>query len=106
MKRFSQYVRMRESALLDQPGQELKTADIMGRKDGALGKIMKIAWDRYEGETREFLANLAKKDPDIKAEFEAIDSSGKNDGPIRDKKEDGDKDVIAIPPSDVESGDI
>lgn len=104
MKRFSHYVKMRESSLLDPTGQELKTADIHGKKDTVLNSIMKIAWDRYEGETREFISNLAKKDPQIKTEFDSLDSARHGTSP-NTKSKTGDKDVIAMPPSDHESGD-
>lgn len=105
MKRFSHYVKMRESSFLDPTGAELKTADIHGKKDSVLSAIMKIAWDRYEGETREFISNLAKKDPEIKSEFDNLDMTRHGSGPHNNKTKTGDKDVIAMPPSDHESGD-
>ena len=65
MKTFTHYVKLRESGDIDDPNGNEET----------LKKIIRLAWDRYEPETKDFFNQLANKDPDIKQELEDLDKN-------------------------------
>jgi hypothetical protein len=69
MKSFKKYLKLRES---DNIGDPSASPD---EHDETLKRIIKMAWDRYEPETKDFFGQLANKDPDIKEQFEKLDKS-------------------------------
>jgi hypothetical protein len=43
--------------------------------DEMLKRLIKMAWDRYEPETKDFFVQLSNKDPDIKEQLDKLDTS-------------------------------
>lgn len=98
IKTFQDYVRMRESNVLERPGIGSNGAGKdANSRDKDLVKLITIAWHRYSGETRDFFTQLATKDPDIKKIMNVLDSVNSED-PI--KKGPPEQDIIAKPLAD------
>jgi hypothetical protein len=99
MKRFRQYVVLREQGELDEP-----QAEPQGSGD-SLVEIIKLAWERYRPETKHFIGQLSNKDPDIKRLEEKLDdSSAPNDGRMERERDDGTDDVVMPPEADTSPG--
>ena len=59
MKRFSQYVILRESESM--PSGRKTDHSILP----LLEKMMRILWERHHEETKEFISDIGRKDPEI-----------------------------------------
>lgn len=99
MKRFDDYIRLRETDQFSDPTGQSEADGI----ENCLLKIARISWDRYESETKDFFRQLANKDPDIKEQLDKIDSED-NDPASRGEENNDDKDIISPPQSDTNSG--
>lgn len=45
------------------------------QKSNLLNKLVDLAWNRYEPETKDFFDKLSKKDPEIRSIFEQIENA-------------------------------
>lgn len=99
MKSFSEYFRLREDGDFPDPTRLGSTSD----NTEVLSRMTKLAWDRYEPETKNFFQQLADKDPDIKDEFNKIDD-GRSKDINHNRDQNSEKDVIAPPEADTSPG--
>lgn len=95
MNVFKQYLKLRES---DRFGEKPTS------QDDTLGKLIRLAWDRYEPETKDFFSSLADKDPDIKDEFNKLDKTPSHRGNYMTGHQEKEKDVIIPAAADSSSG--
>lgn len=88
MKRFREYIRIREQ-------EELPTiTDEDDNKSGRLHKLVRLAWKTHRESTIAFFRKLSKIDPEIAAEFEGILNSGDPDVDNSPIKRHPEKDII------------
>ena len=69
MKSFKRYIQLREMGNIGDPHASPDA------HDDTLKRIIRMAWDRYEPETKDFFGQLANKDPDIKEQLNKLDKS-------------------------------
>jgi len=69
MKSFKRYIQLREMGDVGDPNASPDS------QDDTLKRIVRMAWDRYEPETKDFFGQLANKDPDIKEQLDKLDRS-------------------------------
>jgi hypothetical protein len=100
MKRFSDFVSLKEDSEFPDP---TRLAGSSG-KEGCLTKLVRLAWDRYEPETKDFFRQLANKDPDIKDTLSKMDNEDDLDMANRGQRDKDDQDVIAPPEADTSPG--
>ncbi len=67
MRKFKQYVALRESESI--PSGRKTDKSIIPY----LEKLMRILWDRHHEDTREFVSNIARKDPEVKELLDRAD---------------------------------
>jgi hypothetical protein len=89
MKRFKQYVALRESGEIEAPNTG----------DDNLVKIIRLAWERYRPETKHFFGQLSNKDPDIKKLEGKLDNSQNPTDDRMDQERGDDTDDVVMPPS-------
>lgn len=104
---WSEYLQLRESAVLEPPTTNENPSSDSSPSNKSLIHISTLAWSRYQSETKEFFNRLAEKDHDIKEELKKLDGGSESSASYNDDKKDkefSDKDVIAPPTADVSPG--
>ena len=105
MKRFSQYVRMREEDLSSQPDSDIPPEQEKSTPD-TLNTAMKIACNKHRSRTKQFLKEL--NDPDIEKVLSQLEDDVDDEftGPIRKSEKDNKRDdnMVMIPKADGNPG--
>jgi len=101
MKTFQDYVKIHESEGINDPSQ---SPDM---EEHVLKKIIRLAWDRYEPEAKDFFRQLANKDPDVKEQLDKLTKSTDltNADRLAGAEASGNGEVIVPSLADAGSGD-
>lgn len=79
MRTFNEFKSVKESSATDIGNQLIGSNSLSNKEEGGIAslmKVIKLAWERYHSETKNFIGHLAAKDPDIGEEFNKIQSGG------------------------------
>jgi hypothetical protein len=93
MKRFADFIKLRENQDLD------------GEKTEILHRIVDAAWQKHRPLFKELLDKLANNDPDLEREIKKLGGEGSNlDDPMKRFHSNPDKDEVKPPEADGSPG--